>query len=103
MLIAAVLAVSSPASVSAAGYGGPGVDRVAVCRATSSQFRPFVLVTVPQFVADRYLAQGGVKPDSAGKCPEGINIRDYIAERIEERLKAVNERIANIRDRFARR
>ena len=92
MLLAVCLAL--PGGVGhamASGYGG-GSDRVAVCRATSSQFRPYVKVTVPAFVADRFLDQGGVLPDEDGNCPEGIDIREYV----QAQRQKIYERIADI-------
>lgn len=77
------------------GYGGDP-DKVTVCKKTGSRFRPYVKVTVPEFVAERFLADGGVLPDGDGKCPEGINIREYITERraaIAVRLNSIFDRV----------
>jgi hypothetical protein len=66
-----------------AGYGN-GNERVTVCRATKSRFLPYVTVTVPESVVDRWIADGrAILPDSEGECPKAeVTIQDYIKDKI---------------------
>lgn len=60
------------------GYGG---GRVTVCHATGSRFLPYVKVTVPKQVADRWIGNHqAVYPNARGECPRGVNIRDYVRD-----------------------
>lgn len=60
------------------GYGG---GKVAVCHKTGSPFNPYVKVSVPQQVADRWVANGqAIMPDAQGQCPKGISIREFVRE-----------------------
>ncbi len=64
--------------VQGSGYGG---GRVEVCHATGSRFLPYVKVTVPRQVADRWIANHqAVYPGANGQCPRGVNIRDYVRD-----------------------
>ncbi len=62
------------------GYGGGQITRVDVCRATGSRFLPYVKVKVPASIASVWVSTGvGVYPVN-GKCPKGINVRDYVRD-----------------------
>lgn len=64
--------------VSVNGYGG---GKVEVCRETGSRFNPYVKVSVPAFVADRWIeADRAILPDAQGKCPNGISVRDFVQQ-----------------------
>ncbi len=87
-----VLAQSNSGSffgqVAGSGYGG---GRIEVCRATGSQFTPYVKVSVPRQIADRWISSGqAINPDAQGQCPKGVSIRDF-----------VREILANVFSRFA--
>jgi len=75
---------SAQAVNSTGGYGGTPTDRVAVCREIGSRFNPYIKVTVPEFVADRWVARGdAVWPDTNGRCPQAEQtLRQYIQERL---------------------
>ena len=64
------------------GYGG---DRVDVCKEVGSKFKPYIKVTVPEFIAQRWIDAGeAIWPDGNNECPEGINIRDYIQDLLDD-------------------
>lgn len=67
------------------GYGGGGrADVAPFCRATGSQFMPYVRITIPTATIERLLARGGgILPDTQGNCPSGISITEYIFDRIQ--------------------
>lgn len=62
---------------------GYGNDRVEVCRATGSRFFPYTKVTVPEFVAERWIAQDRAVYPVGGECPAPEKtLRDYIRDRV---------------------
>lgn len=85
--VIAGLVMVVPQSTSAShGYGG-GNEKETVCKKTGNRFVPYVKVTVPEFIANKFLHEGGVLPNSNGKCPQGISIHDYISDLLNNIFK----------------
>ena len=98
-LFLALTPQTASANSGIAGYGGPGFDKVDVCRQTASRFMPFmpyVLISIPEFVAKGLVARGvAIWPDLDDTCPSGDSVRGFVEDRVNQALQRAMERIAD--------